>query len=708
MDKREIPEYNVDMDNLNQNRIFRSIYLADAVEVPVSEWETEPLENVEEISLTAAPVSLPGKPFLDKPVLNVRCPLAAGESKKSLRALFPAPADIAGKEAFSFGFDCRGDVTRLSVALLGENQERFESTVTVFSERWTRILLSLEKIPFSRVKGVELICWGEGEIPRFASELQFSDLRFGMLLDFGFRLGRHNFFEPLKNTEYAEKSLRFRFRAGEELLFPELSEPRYTELNARLAVRETVRLSLINESTCETFRLWLATDKHPDFDETRTRVLEIPRGGLKTVLADFSGEYDEEERLLRLKLSPLSGSGSLRIFEIGFDTERGGLNPEECDFVRSLGASRKNPDALPLPERIFRVSDFGAKGDGYTCDNAAIQAALTAAGRAGGGRVLLESERRYRASHLRIYANTEFFIPKDTVLLQSPYPEDYPYAPAFGHDSADADCNWAHNFLVHNEPLLYAADCENVRIAGGGEIRMCDAGSDKTAVGFPYWPEHCAGVIHLAPIGFFRVRGAEISGIRIRRASTYHIFLVRCERVFLSRVEMTDVRCLSADGIGLCGSKDVTAFGCVLRTNDDGVTLFSVYRDPRARNWWRATPGEDNGVRRVEIDRCRLNSACGGGGKAISFIPWGSDAPDQSLQEISDIYVHDCYLEGGHAVGAWPDNPYHGKQPFDNTETDDYSPVKRIRFLRNIYVGPATLECIRAAEVVSDCGISEK
>ncbi len=707
MDIKRILEYNVGMNEWNRNRIFRSIYLADAAESPVSEWETEPLENVAEISLTSEPVSLPGKPYLDKPILNVRCPLTADGSRKRFRAHFPVPVEIAGKEAFCFGFNCRGNVTRLSVALLGENQERFACAVTVFSERWTRILLSLDGIPFSRVTGAEFECWGEGDEVRFAPELQFSDLRFGMLLDFGFRLGRHNFFSPSENTEYDEGRLTFRFGAGEELLFPELPEPRYTELNARLAVRETVRLSLENESTCETFRLWLTTDKFPDFEETRSCLLEIPRGGIRTVLADFSGEYAEEERLFRLKLTPLSGAGTLRIFEIGFDTERAGLNPEERVFVQKL-SPRQNPYPVSLPERVFCVSDFGAKGDGYTCDNSAIQAALNAAGDAGGGRVLLESDRRYRVSHLRISSNTELFLPEGTVLLQSPYPEDYPYSPAFGHDSADADCNWAHNFLVHNYPLLYAADCENVRIAGGGEIRMCDAGSDRTVVGFPYWPEHCPGVIHTAPVGFFRVCGAEISGVKIRRASTYHIFLVHCARVFLSRVEMTDVRCLSADGIGLCGSKDVTAFGCVLRTNDDGVTLFSVYRDPRARNWWHATPGADNGVRRVEIDRCYINSACGGAGKAISFIPWGSDAPDESLQEISDICVHDCYLEGGHAVGAWPDNPYHGKQPFDNTETDDYSPVKRIRIFHNTYVGPATLGCIRATEIVTDCGISEK
>ena len=94
-----------------------------------------------------------------------------------------------------------------------------------------------------------------------------------------------------------------------------------------------------------------------------------------------------------------------------------------------------------------------------------------------------------------------------------------------------------------------------------------------------------------------------------------------------------------------------------------------------------------------------------GGGKAIAFIPWGTDNPDWGDTEIDSITVYDCVLKGGYAVGTWPDNPYFGKQPFDNTEQDAYSPIKNVRIYRNSYLSPCDLLCIRPTNFISDCGI---
>ena len=48
----------------------------------------------------------------------------------------------------------------------------------------------------------------------------------------------------------------------------------------------------------------------------------------------------------------------------------------------------------------YRVTDYGAAGDGKTNDGAAIQAAIDACSAAGGGRVVLEEGRHFYSSSI--------------------------------------------------------------------------------------------------------------------------------------------------------------------------------------------------------------------------------------------------------------------------------------------------------------------
>ena len=194
-----------------------------------------------------------------------------------------------------------------------------------------------------------------------------------------------------------------------------------------------------------------------------------------------------------------------------------------------------------------------------------------------------------------------------------------------------------------------------------------------------------------------------MSNLDIVRSNNYHTAFYACENVFIGNLKMHEVQCVSGDGLGLgVGTHDVKIVRAFLESNDDGVVLWTAYDDPRGILWWWARPDADNSIRNVTACHSYINS---GGGKAIAFIPWGTDNPDWGDTEIDSITVYDCVLKGGYAVGTWPDNPYFGKQPFDNTEQDDYSPVKNVRIYRNSYLSPCDLLCIRPTNFISDCGI---
>ncbi len=389
-------------------------------------------------------------------------------------------------------------------------------------------------------------------------------------------------------------------------------------------------------------------------------------------------------------------------------TQNGEVKISDRFMVENYRDFSQNPYAFVLPELTVNVTDapFGAKGDGFTNDNNAIQKAIDYVHAQGGGAVVLEGDesfygRRYVATRLQLWDNVELRICKGAILWQSPREKDYDYDVVRGHDITFPGINWAHTFLCHNYPLIFASKCKNVRVTGGGIIRMNDAGGENLdgVDGATIWTG-CECRMHVMPLAFFRCVGVEISDITVMRANSYLANMTGTQNAYLANITGKETTCASGDGIGLGSAKHILVDRFTIFSNDDAITLSSAYNDPRGLRWWHATPGENNSAEDIVIKSSHICS-----GHGITFITWGTDAPDLSKQQIRNIEVYDCILGGPYAVGTWPDNPYYGKKPFDNSETDDFSPVVGVRIHDNVYRSPATLECITATDVITDCGI---
>ena len=379
-----------------------------------------------------------------------------------------------------------------------------------------------------------------------------------------------------------------------------------------------------------------------------------------------------------------------------------------CDrfYIENYECFDENPYAFELPKYAASVTDFGAKGDAMTDDTAAIQAAVDSVAKRGGGTVVIPGDgsfygKRYIVTNILLRSDIELRIEKGAVLWQSQRREHYTYEPAYGHDDIIPGINWTHNLHTANLPLIQGANLENVKITGGGTVRMLDTGSEEN-VGMPGYSVGCYRRIHCIPLGLFMCRNVEVRDISIIRCNNYHTSFSHSERVYIANVKLHRVKCVSGDGFGVGGCKHVFVNRCFFQSNDDAIVMSTHYEDPRGLLWWTNTRGEDNSVRFVTVRHSYLNS---GGGKAICFITWGTSDPNQEREEISNVTAEDNILTCVNPVGAWFDNPYNGKQPFDNTETDDYSPVKQIRIFNNRYEGICSLGPIRATDVLTDCGI---
>ena len=378
-------------------------------------------------------------------------------------------------------------------------------------------------------------------------------------------------------------------------------------------------------------------------------------------------------------------------------------------FIENWRDFIDNPYNFPIAERAYPVLDYGAKGDGVTNDNAAIQKAIDRASADGGGKVVLtpfpdgKSERQYLATNLKLRKGVDLVIAKGAVLRQSPKFSHYTeFPPEYGHDNVIPGVPWTH-CMYTNRPLILAKDTERVRITGGGRIRMDDTYSENPA--WTHYARTCSDRIHIVPIAVCNTRHVEISDIDIVRCSNYHTIFYRADSVFIGNLKMYDVACLSGDGLSFGNAVTNVRVGrCVFESNDDGIVLCSSYRDPRGGEWRVRVDSIDSSVRHIEVIGSYIDSGRGGAGKAIALIPWGSTNPRQDFNEIDDIEVRDCVLRGGHSVGSWPDNPFDGK-PFDNSEPDDYAPVKNLRIFGNEYLSPVELNGVVPVTLLTDCGL---
>ena len=448
-------------------------------------------------------------------------------------------------------------------------------------------------------------------------------------------------------------------------------------------------------------------------------------GALRLYTTTMADEQDlpAGKRLVGETVIPAGGNGQVTIdgiplrdeyttrlpYQFALFAEKEGMAPLWlCDrfYVENYEDFDTNPYPFDLPDHTVSVTDFGAKGDGFSNDTEAIQAAVDHVAAAGGGRVVLPGSadfygRRYIATSILMRSRVELHFEKGAILWQSQLKDDYDYEVAYGHDGVIPGVNWTHNLHVSNLPLIQAANIHHFKVTGHGTIRMMDTGSVE-GVGMPGYATGCPDRIHCIPLGFFCVDHCVCRDVEITRSNNYHTEFNHSTHVYIANVKLHEVKCVSGDGFGVAGAKHVFINRCFMQSNDDGVVMSCHYHDPRGILWWTNMKEEDNGCRDITAVHSYINS---GGGKALAFITWGTSDPNQEREEIDGVYAYDNFLTSVNPVGTWPDNPYNGRRPFDNCEEDDYSPVKNVRIFGNRYVGNCTLGPIACTNVLTDCGV---
>lgn len=237
-------------------------------------------------------------------------------------------------------------------------------------------------------------------------------------------------------------------------------------------------------------------------------------------------------------------------------------------FIRgaAAGLALQPGIAFGLAPVGFDVRRYGAKGDGRREDTAAVQAAIDACGRRGGGTVLMPAG-TYLCGAIELRSHVTLHLAAGAVLRASPDRARY------GERGA----------------LVFAKGAENIAIIGEGEIDGNHPAflAPKPGGGYifvptfmgVYDPEAFAPGVTTPdgrprPVLLIDCRRVRIRDIAIRRSPSWTVHLLGCEDVVVDGITIdNDLLVPNCDGIDVDHCRRVRISNCAIRAGDDGICL---------------------------------------------------------------------------------------------------------------------------------------
>lgn len=202
------------------------------------------------------------------------------------------------------------------------------------------------------------------------------------------------------------------------------------------------------------------------------------------------------------------------------------------------------------PAGAFNVRQFGAAGDGTTCDTRAFQVAIDACQAAGGGTVVVPPG-NYRCGRVELPSHTTVHLEAGATVQGSSDPADYAGGAAV---------------------VFFADGAESIAIVGQGAIRgigQADLGRRSGADDKANWPKFRAGIIRMDDC-----RDVAFRDFRILLSDTWTMHLYRCENVAVDGVTIrNNYFRTNSDGIDPVSCRNVHISNCHIVAGDDCIVM---------------------------------------------------------------------------------------------------------------------------------------
>lgn len=334
----------------------------------------------------------------------------------------------------------------------------------------------------------------------------------------------------------------------------------------------------------------------------------------------------------------------------------------------------------------FNVRDYGAKGNGLVVDTTAIQNALDACGKAGGGTVRF-SAGTYLSQPLTLRTKTTVQLDEGAVLLAATNHADFMRVPGNWLKAASGS-----DFV----PLLTGKDLVDITITGKGVI---------DGNGAVWWEEaekarqKVSGYTLPRPNLFTlqRCNNVRLTGITLRNAPKFHFVPTECEDVLVEGITvLAPEHAANTDGIDPSNCRNVTITRCHIDVGDDNIAIKSG----------KKVPGREFGCENIAVTHCvfkhghgmSIGSETVGGVRNVTVRNCTFENTDNGLRiksrrgrggRVENILYENCTLTNVRpaiSIAAYYQQSTHASFPGDEpaqpmTET---TPVFRNITIRNI------------------------
>jgi hypothetical protein len=218
---------------------------------------------------------------------------------------------------------------------------------------------------------------------------------------------------------------------------------------------------------------------------------------------------------------------------------------------------------------VYNVRDFGAVGDGTTLDTAALQAAIDACARDGGGTVLVPAG-VFQIGTVELKSNVTLHLAAAARLLGSADGKQYHAVDAIplSGDSTLGDGNWA---------LLFAVNAANVTIEGRGTIDGQGLQFHPPVRGATP-PSGLGGNRRPYHLLFYRCERLAVRDVALVESAYHSVRVIQCRHVQMRGLQIHNRVNGNNDGFHFISSENVAVSDCMVESQDDACALFGSCR----------------------------------------------------------------------------------------------------------------------------------